>query len=438
MRRLLAVFGLIVTSEVHLSACDAGREDVVPDGPRIHHVLSTGQSNAVGFAATDVLSDTAARGSLMFDTGVFTATGCDADGCTSLEKPRALVPLVEGDRYFDYPTETMSSGLAAAIARHSGVTVLASVHGRSGNSYACLRKAGCAFLASKGCTSAFDDGLAQVDAAKVLTARIGRAYRVGAVTVVHGESDHYAPSYPLDPTEPGAPRVSTYADALLEWQRDYDASIRARTGQAEVVPILVSQMSNWNDRPNSEIPAAQLEAHVRSAGRVVLVGPTYMLPYAGDCIHFTSHGERRLGEYFAKAYARTVVDGGRWEPVRPTAARPQGSTIVVDFTVPVPPLVLDTSRVADPGNAGFEVVDTAGSPVTVERVAVSGATQVTLTLSTPAQATQRVRYAWTAEPRTCPGPETGPRGNLRDSDETPSDHGYDLHNWAVHFDLEVR
>ena len=40
-------------------------------------------------------------------------------------------------------------------------------------------------------------------------------------------------------------------------------------------------------------------------------------------------------------------------------------------------------------------------------------------------------------PFTCPGPEKGPRGNLRDSDATPSIYGYDLHNWAVHFNLAV-
>jgi hypothetical protein len=31
----------------------------------------------------------------------------------------------------------------------------------------------------------------------------------------------------------------------------------------------------------------------------------------------------------------------------------------------------------------------------------------------------------------------GPRGNLRDSDTSPSQYGYELFNWAVHFDVPV-
>jgi hypothetical protein len=49
----------------------------------------------------------------------------------------------------------------------------------------------------------------------------------------------------------------------------------------------------------------------------------------------------------------------------------------------------------------------------------------------------RVRYASTAQPGTCPGPQSGPRGNLRDSDATASNHGYPLFNWGVQFDAPV-
>jgi hypothetical protein len=51
---------------------------------------------------------------------------------------------------------------------------------------------------------------------------------------------------------------------------------------------------------------------------------------------------------------------------------------------------------------------------------------------------RRLTYAQNAPaPNACPGPTQGARGNLRDSDATPSQYGYALQNWAVHFDVVV-
>ena len=52
-------------------------------------------------------------------------------------------------------------------------------------------------------------------------------------------------------------------------------------------------------------------------------------------------------------------------------------------------------------------------------------------------ACNRIRYAHTGGVGQPAGPTTGARGNLRDSDATPSRHGYPLFNWAVHFDEPV-
>lgn len=420
---------------------DGGGSRVGPADPNeIVHVLSTGQSNSIGFAGVPVLTTQQPFDNVMFDTGVMTATACDDKGCRGYAKPTRLVPLVEGDSYFSYPAETMSSALANAIAKQTGATLLASVHGRSGNTYECLRKGGCDFLLGEGYTSAFGEAIEQVADGSALAASSGKTYRVGAVTAVHGESEHYAnPSpYPLPPSGGAGAPLASYADALLEWQRDYDASIRATTRQTQTVPLFISQMSNWNDRRSSDIPLAQLDAHARSGGKVVLVAPTYMLPFADDCIHFTSHGLRMLGEYFAKAYVHVVAKGRPWEPVRPTESRAAAATIRVRFAVPKPPLVFDTATVIDPGNYGFEVVDESGDPIAITSVALSGTDTVVIALATAASTSMRVRYAMNATPQTCPGPQTGARGNLRDSDDGVSSYGYVLPNWAVHFDVPVR
>lgn len=375
-------------------------------GSGIEHILSTGQSNAVGFAATPPLSNTQTFGNLMFDHGVMTSADCDKDGCKRYEKPTAFAPLVEGDTYFADKVETMSSGIANEISK---------LRGTPGNG---------------------NEGMMQVTDAKALASAAGVKYAVRAVTAIHGESDHYGGQFPLDRTDGAPGTITNYAQALLEWQRDYDASIRAITGQTEPVPLFISQMANWNDTLHSEIPLRQLEAHVSAPGKVVVIGPTYQLPYAGDCIHFTNDGERQLGEYFGKAYQR-VLSGGIWEPVRPKSVTAAGNVLTVRFQVPKPPLVLDTTLVTDPGSFGFEVADGAGAALAITKVELAGPDAVTITLAGAIATGARLRYAYTAQPQTCPGPTTGPRGNLRDSDTSPSNGNYALYNWAVQFDSAV-
>lgn len=435
--------GTAAVSVLVVAACSSSGDGAPPlTGPTVNHVLSTGQSNSIGFAARTVLSVEQPYDNLMFDTGVIVAKSCDDDGCREYEEPKALVPLVEGDRYFDDPVETMSSGLANEVgllsrdrARHD---VLVTVHGRSGNVYECLRKGGCAFQDGQGYVKAFDDALREMKDAHRLANAAGRPYIVRAITTIHGESDHYNDDFPLDGTDGTKGAIASYADALVEWQRDYETAVRAETRQSEGVPLLVSQMANWNDRPNSAIPILQLDAHVRAPGKVVLVGPTYMLPFADDCIHYTSEGERRLGEYFAKAYAKIVLDKEAWEPLRPTSVTLADRAITVRFAVPSPPLVLDTESVIDPGAYGFEYADDGPDTPFIEGVALAGDDVVTITLSAaPTARNRHLRYALRATPQTCPGPTTGPRGNLRDSDRAPSQSGGSLANWAVSFDAPI-
>ena len=103
--------------------------------------------------------------------------------------------------------------------------------------------------------------------------------------------------------------------------------------------------------------------------------------------------------------------------------------------VPVPPLVMDTTLVSDPGKNGFAWADDGPSTPTIESVVITGPDTVVITLSAaPTGAKPRLRYAFTGVSGALGGPTTGPRGNLRDSDATPSPEGYKLYNWCVHFE----
>jgi hypothetical protein len=414
----------------------------------LNHVLITGQSNAVANDGNPVLSATQPFANRMFNVGVMTSGSCDGDGCTVYQTPSSLVPLVEGDQFFNYAVETSSSGWAneathLAFQRYefnaragypTKHDVLVSVHGRSGNPYYCLRKGGCPTWWQRGYVWPFTEAMNQVTNAKALATAAGKSYVVRAVATIHGETDHYAPNTPHEGTDGTPGKITSYAASLVEWQADYESSIKGITGQAQPVPLLVTGMSGWTNTEYSQIPVDQLAAHVAAPGKVVLVGPTYQIPNSNDCLHFTNHGERQLGEYLAKVYTKVIFGGQTWEPLRPKNITRAGAVITIEYHVPSPPIVMDMTRVSNPGDAGFKVLKN-GSPLAIASVTVSAPDKVQITLAAaPAPGNLVLRYAMQKiDGNQCIGPQNGARGNIRDSDATPSRHGYDLFNWAVQF-----
>jgi hypothetical protein len=426
----------------------------------VNHILSTGQSNSVGNGG-GLLTTSQPYNNISFDTGVMTSGTCDGDGCKTYQTPSSFVPLKEGDRFTNFATETMSSGLgneATLLARSvyfpanpvvTDFRTLVSLHGRSGNKYICLRKGGCpTWYASRGYIWAFDEGMMQVQSAMTLAQANGLSYVVRGVTAVHGEGDnddlYFAfRIFPLAGTDGTANKIQNYEDALVEWQQDYENSIKAITGQTLPVPLYISQMNGWTwsaNRYNSVTAINQYTAHKRALGKVVLVTPGYIFPFANDFLHYTAEGQRRMGEYFAKAYMSKIVTGRDWEPVRPKVVSLAGNVITVQFYVPVPPLALDTTLVSQAANYGFNYTDDSGAVPAITSVALAGADSVTITLaSPPTGGAKKISYAnvWNGSVAR-PGPFTGVRGNLRDSDATASQSGGGpLHNWSVSFEETV-
>lgn len=375
---------------------------------QIHHLLISGQSLSCG-ATSAVVSAEQPYGNLSFNTGV-RAGGA---GLSS------FIPLVE--TWDGSQGETIASGLANMIAaqeQQAGgqYVMLASAHGVGGQPYAALKKG----------TAPYANGMAQVTAGATIAGMLGQTYAVRALTIVHGESDHVANNL-------------GYADDLLAWQSDYEADVAAITGSTAPLPMFLCQMSSYTKygQATSKIPAAQLAAARARPDRVFVVGPKYFMPYT-DGVHLSGEGERWLGEYYAKAYRKVLIDGQRWVPLQPQTVTRDGAVITIAFAVPTPPLVLDEVLVANPGNFGFEFSDASGATPAISEVALVDATTVRVTLATvPIGGNRRIRYAYTGAPGAAAGPMTGARGNLRDSDATPSLHGYSLFNWAVHFDAPV-
>lgn len=452
----------------------------------INHILCSGQSNSTANGGTrndlnqgapqfQFTAPHPTHTNLTFDTGVFVSQGCSGGGCnaSTVRTPASFMPIREGDPFLGYGVETISSAMANRISDlaigtyfpGTGFTkhdVLVSQHGRSGFNYACLRKGGCAWQVEG--NPSYSDGMRQVDSGMALAAAAGRSYVVRGVTFMHGEDDHYnyGDLWPW-PKRAGGGNLANYGEALNELQTDYETDIKAKTGQAESVPLFVIQMQGWTNTnvpasdpdyvppTSSPIPIQQFQAH-KAYPKVVLVAPGYMLLF-NDCLHFNGFGQRRLGEYIAKAYSKWVFEGQKWQPTSPTQVTRAGNVVTVKFHVPVPPLVLDTANVSNPGNFGFRylVGGTAGKVASgtaqaISSVQVTAPDTVTITLAaTPTGANQRLEYAnYYAQaglnpPRPgCPGPTQGVRGNLRDSDPATSvTGGLPLYNWGVSFELPV-
>lgn len=386
----------------------ASADNRVPSN-EIDHVLGTGQSLSLGAMGSPPLSTTQTWGNLMFDTGLDAAA-----------PPQAFVPLVETNRFLGMPVETPSSSFANFVSAQTNKkhTVLVSIHGVSGASYPMVGKD----------TAAYRRALEQVRTAKAIAEAQGKRYVVRAINTVHGESDGYQ-NWNVD-----------YDKALVEWQSSFEHDIREITHQTEDIPMFHSQYSAWTPvetSPTNIIPGLQLAAHEHALGKVVLVAPKYIFPYANDGLHLTNEGYRWLGEYYGKAYLQHVIEGRRWEPVRPKSVTRNGKSVTVSFFVPAPPLALDTQLVSNPGAFGFEAADESGA-IAITSVTLAGPDTVTLTLDRePSQGSGHVRYAWTGIPGHVGGREEGPRGNLRDSDATPSLYGHTLYNWCVHFDEAI-
>ncbi len=382
----------------------------------INHILSTGQSLSVGSQGNTILSTSQPYANVTLTNGPrYNAAGLGS-----------FTPLVE------LGVETMSSGLANLItkmareqvlvgqpAAKSSHDLLVSVHGIGGTPYTGLKKGGT--------TAAYANGMAQLQAGFDLAKAANKSYVVRALTNVHGESDHRNGNI-------------AYEADLVEWQADYEADVKAVTGQADPVPMFHTQFSSWTRymTTTSDVAMAQLAAHVNNPGKIILVGAKYHLQHVADGVHLESESYQHMGEDYAKAYRRVILEGKPWEPVRPKTVTRSGAVITAKMHAPAPPLVLDTTLVTNPGNFGFEYTDDE-DPTTAPKitsVALSGSDTVVITLSkTPTAANKRLRYAFTAPVGALGGPTTGARGNLRDSDDTPSRNGYKLYNWAVHFDV---
>tara|TARA_R110001592_G_C13193003_1_gene753591 strand:- start:45509 stop:47092 length:1584 start_codon:yes stop_codon:yes gene_type:complete len=364
-------------------------------------IAQTGQSLAEGGVSGDAVSGV---DSVAFEGRTLMFSG-QPIGLSTQILTNTPIGLIEPVRV------TTGHSITKNLAIGNEDTYLFSGQAWGGQPYSTIKKGGS--------TGVFESVTTQVQNAKNAFDNI--IYK--AVTNIHGEQD-------------GLNNNTTYAADLNEWQLDFDADIKAITGQVEDVPMYICQTASGSGygfnggitQLTFPTPLEQLEAHETYAN-VILVCPKYHLAYA-DHSHIKNISQRILGEYYAKA----IKQGISYEPLRPNTITPVGSTIVIDFVGGVGSLVLDTSNVIAATSSGFSYSD--GSGNTISSVAVTGASQVTITLSGAVGTSAVIAYAYHngvggADNQVA---GLGDRGNLRDSNtDVSSYNSVPLYNWCVIF-----
>lgn len=399
-------------------------------------IIGTGQSLSVGARGTPVISTEQPFGNLKMASGSLTWPVDPNDPALT------LVPLVEpaGRLATNYPSSwptnvdgetphTSAANEISALVLARSKKPYTTVHivvGEDGQGMIHIRKKS----RHDGVTGrSYEAAMVQTKAIARLAQAAGKKYGVAAIFITHGETDT---------------GNAQYEDELHQLWSDYNTDIKAITGQARDLLMIVSQHNQLGEYSPSTI--AQWKSGDDYPQSIVCSGPKYQYPFANDSLHLTAEGYRQLGEKYGEVYYNRVVLGNKWMPLEPIRAARKGSTISIKFHVPAKPLVWDTA-LGNPHSSspewkagkGFEVADATGKRLTINSATIRGDT-VVLELASDPGSGARVSYAMIGEP-TLRNPRFGAMphwGLLRDSDPFV---GYNTHvaqpNYCVAFDLKV-
>ncbi len=391
----------------------------------IEHVITYGQSVASGWMALPVLSTVQPQNSLMFNSGIRTVYGVMPDRSILYSSFVPLVEKAEGNA-----GETPTAGTLEMVNdlkfsengvsyANSPTQYLGSDPAVGGYSLAQLNYGTIPFYAV---TEGIWYGATQAR-------KLGVPYRVGAMTWTQGENDYWL----------GTSRQA-YAAGMRTLHAWLDVYANAFTGQTGTVPIIEHQVSSHiaTGVAYPSIALAQTDLASSTAGFYVAT-PSYMMDFV-DPFHMTAASSKWLGAYFGVVYKRVVVDHGTWKPLEPTSATANGTSVVVKFNVPKPPLVFDTQQVVNPGNYGFTVVTSTGINIPIASISITAPDTVTIVTRQFISAGTKVRYAFKGTIAT--GRLAGPRGNLRDSQGNtlvfePTGINKRMDNWCVIFERTV-
>lgn len=395
-----------------------------------NYVPSYGQSLSVGWTAKPVVTTEQKDGNLMFKGGVRPFEGGNDRS--------AVVPLVETISPDGARGETPISGAAGNFMhllkkRDAGkaakVRFLCSAAGVGGVSIGVL---------SKG-KAPYQRILDDLNAGKQLASKAGKSFSMPCFVWTQGETD-----------QQDKKTKEWYKEKMRALIQDIDADAKAVTGQKNDVLCFGYQVSSHlnyfvqNPTDYPVIAVAQLDLALEKDSRYIMTTPMYHFSYS-DGVHLTASMSRLYGEYAGYVMYKVMVEGVKWKPVHPVAHAlgRQGKdwTVDVKFFAPVPPLVLDTETILDPGNYGFSLVNSQEEPLEIKSVSLNGKNVVRIVTSSDPSG-YHLRYGMTLKEKLPSGPRTGARGCLRDSQGEKvktriQDVVYRMDNWCPFFDYPL-
>lgn len=390
------------------------------------HIQMCGQSLAGGIGSGRISSPATATGWLMPSGGIEDGQTLSV-GLTGLPLTSSsfvgMDPTVAKNLY-ENPLYGVCAQLQGMLnAEKAAVSIIgsASWHGEYKISQ----------LDKEGGSPQYDVAVAQSRAYAGYSSTEAKSFLSHVMCWIQGESDITAGTSPDE-------YLRRLNNLIADYQRD--------VGQ-DMPPVMVTYQTGSHTKRapyySPDIPQIQLLA-ANTNPYIFMACPTYVFPYNSDGVHMPGNSYRWMGCYFGKAIYHIMTEN-EWKPLQPESIYRNGRVVTVVMHVPVPPLVLDTDMVSNPGDYGFEVWgDTDGARKNIQSVTVSG-NRVTLVLDANPGQTVVVKYAQGTQGANA-GPTTGARGNLRDSDSTlaycrdvaATDpySPYKLYNWCPIFSLK--
>ncbi|MDS7927574.1 hypothetical protein [Acinetobacter sp. V115_6] len=178
--------------------------------------------------------------------------------------------------------------------------------------------------------------------------------------------------------------------ALIQFQADAEADIKAITGQTSPVLMFTYQHSTFIYKKPA-VALALLQA-CQTSEKFYFIAPTYAFPPAVDNIHLSEVGYKWLGAYYGRAYKQAIHDKIKPRAIMPKGATISGNTITVKLNVPHKPLVFDTINLASTRQGGFAVFDGSNEIMLTDWYVQNG-DEVVLELATTPTGTVTVNYA---------------------------------------------
>jgi hypothetical protein len=231
-------------------------------------------------------------------------------------------------------------------------------------------------------------------------AAMQKKFAIVALCWMQGEANG-GPTGGLKPTRwdeelPRPQAQEWYRDQLIAYRKQWSRDLGAITRQGNEIPMFTYQ--TLGPAGEAQLMAADKDASIH------MVGPHYAMPSAinsrrpggiyGDPIHLAADAERWLGQQMAKVIFEVAYRGAEWEPLRPARASvdPARTSVLVEFRVPRPPLVLDEIFLPKQEGAmsggyaslyGFQVRDEKGVAYPLTAIEVDAPTRLRFRFANP-------------------------------------------------------